>query len=442
MGAVGHDVIDVGSEERKSALDPTERLLGPVHRWVPPRRRCRGPLHRVNAGVLVANDHPVSHTGRGSRDTHLHARRIRAEERGVYTRTTSGLERVEHLLRPILSMSAHDDTLPVEQRATIGVRVDLGRVGHVVPGSLEPPDELELPVGEVSGAVGRVGAIKRHVDSAPVPGDRVRPVAVVGIETLARLAVIGVVVVRLIRHHALLVEERRRAVVPDDKHHVVLVTRRIREERKIHAAGPVARDGQDIARNPAAGDQSRGRVRQARALLEPVEWARVETKATAQPGVPTHAKDINRVRLSRVDRHVEGDALVLLDARRRRISLDLPVRVVGDQPRREPPRRRARQLVLDNDRIVGGEGRDRRGHDRGCDKGQHGRDGNPPLHPCARRPRRRTLPTAFGHFKEDSRTLRRSEQSGKSCNEAQGYLGSTKRRCRSSRVRTWWISMV
>src|SRR5439155_15678164 len=211
-------------------------------------------------------------------------------ECAVYARVSSGLDRIEHLLRPILTMAAHDQTPPVEQRATIGVRIEIGRVGHVVPVSFKPPDELELPVGEVSGAVRRIWAIKRYFDGARVPGDRVRPVAVIGIEALARVAVIGIVVVRLIRHHALLVEEGGRASVPDDEHHVVLVPHRIGEEREIDTAGPIAWDGQRIARSPGAGDQSRGRVRQAGALLNPVEWAYVEEKATAQPAIPAHTK--------------------------------------------------------------------------------------------------------------------------------------------------------
>jgi len=84
----------------------------------------------------------------------------------------------------------------------------------------------------------------------------------------------------------------------------------------------------------------------------------VETKASAEASIPTHAKEVDRVRLRGVGGDVEGDALVLTDAGRRGVALDLPGRVVGNE-RPELPGGVAGLLVLGDDRIAG---RSRRSH--------------------------------------------------------------------------------
>src|SRR6266571_7987559 len=90
--------------------------------------------------------------------------------------------------------------------------------------------------------------------------------------------------------------------------------------------------------------------------------AGMEAKAPALPRVPAHAVEVDRVGLRRVDGDVERDVLVLVDAGRRCVSLDLPGRIVGMQ--RPEPATGAGLLVLQDNRIVGGERRARRGRSR------------------------------------------------------------------------------
>src|SRR5438094_668779 len=101
----------------------------------------------------------------------------------------------------------------------------------------------------------------------------------------------------------------------------------------------------------------------------------MDAKAPAQPPVPAHAVEVDRVGLRRVDGDVERDALVLLDAGRRCVPLDLPGRVVP--PRRPEPAGGAGLLVLQDNRIVGGERRARRGRSRPDEQAEQGRHHDP-----------------------------------------------------------------
>src|SRR2546426_1782218 len=84
--------------------------------------------------------------------------------------------------------------------------------------------------------------------------------------------------------------------------------------------------------------------------------------------VPAYAVEVDGVGLRRVDGDVERDALVLVDAGRRCVPLDLPGRIVG--PQRPKPAGGAGLLVLQDNRIVGGERRAHRGHSCPGEQGQ------------------------------------------------------------------------
>ena len=75
----------------------------------------------------------------------------------------------------------------------------------------------------------------------------------------------------------------------------------------------------------------------------------MRAKARAHSPVPAHAIEVDRIGLRRVDRDVEGDALVLGDACHRRVSLDLPGRIVPQL--RVKPAGGAGLLVLQDHRI-------------------------------------------------------------------------------------------
>ena len=84
----------------------------------------------------------------------------------------------------------------------------------------------------------------------------------------------------------------------------------------------------------------------------------MQAEAPAQPPVPTDPRDIDRIGLGWVDGDVERDALVLVDARRRRKSFDLLVQVVRERPRPHPGIGTG-LLILQDNRIVGGLRHDR-----------------------------------------------------------------------------------
>src|SRR2546423_15043907 len=124
-------------------------------------------------------------------------------------------------------MSADEDPLDARNQTATGVGVQVIRIRHVVPGALEPANEMGLPLEELPDPDSAVWTIERDLDRAPVTGDGVGAVAVVWVEALARAAVIGIVVVRLIGCDALLVEERRRTPVANHEDRVVLVALRV-----------------------------------------------------------------------------------------------------------------------------------------------------------------------------------------------------------------------
>ena len=231
------------------------------------------------------------------------------------------------------------------------MRIEIGRIRHVVSGALHPPDEIDLPLVEVAQPRVRLRPIERDLHGRRVPGHGIGPIAVEAIQTLARLSVVGIVVVRLVGIDALLVQERRGAAVLDDEDHVVLQTLRIDEDCRIHAARPITRDGQRVAGRPVAGDQSRRGIRGARRLLKPAGRIDMEAKPAAQPAVPAEAVEIDRVVLRGIHADVERDGLALVDAGRRRVSFDLLTHIVADV--RPHPAIRAWLLVLENDRIAG-----------------------------------------------------------------------------------------
>src|SRR2546426_1304476 len=99
----------------------------------------------------------------------------------------------------------------------------------------------------------------------------------------------------------------------------------------------------------------------------------MKAKASPHSPVPAYAVEVDRVGLRRVDGDVERDALVLEDAGRRCVRLDLPVRIVPQL--RPKPSAGAGQLVLQNNRIVGGELRARRG--RPGEQAEQGRHHDP-----------------------------------------------------------------
>ena len=75
----------------------------------------------------------------------------------------------------------------------------------------------------------------------------------------------------------------------------------------------------------------------------------MKAKAAARPAVPAEAVEVDRVGLRRVDADVERDVLVLVDAGRRGVALDLLVRIVRQL--RPQPAAGAWLLVLQDDRI-------------------------------------------------------------------------------------------
>src|SRR2546428_9949877 len=96
----------------------------------------------------------------------------------------------------------------------------------------------------------------------------------------------------------------------------------------------------------------------------------MKAKASPHSPVPAYAVEVDRVGLRRVDGDVERDALVLIDADRRCVPLDLPGRIVP--PLRPKPVVGAGLLVLQDNRIVGGERRARRDHPgEQADQGRH-----------------------------------------------------------------------
>src|SRR5439155_2826978 len=117
--------------------------------------------------------------------------------------------------------------------------------------------------------------------------------------------------------------------------------------------GPRGLGSQRVGWRPLALDHSCRRVRRAGGLLDTAEGTYVLHQAGSQPLVPTHPIDVDSVSLRRVDAHVEGNVLTLVDARGGGIALDLAHCVRTHAGKRNAPPARPGLLVLDHDRIAG-----------------------------------------------------------------------------------------
>jgi hypothetical protein len=82
----------------------------------------------------------------------------------------------------------------------------------------------------------------------------------------------------------------------------------------------------------------------------------MEAKAASQASVPADAIEVDGVRLRRVGRDEERDALVLEDAGRRGVALDLAGGVIG-LLRADEPGARTGLLILGDDGVGGGQRR-------------------------------------------------------------------------------------
>ena len=181
---------------------------------------------------------------------------------------------------------------------------------------------------DVAGAIPLVGPVEGNLHGVLASAYRRRAIAVEGVQALAGGVVIRIVVVSLIGRYGLLVEEGGdSAVVANGKHDVVLELLRVGQECDIDSAGPRGLGRQSIGGRPLAFDHSRRRVCGASGLQRAVERADVLHQAPAQPLVPTHPIDVDRIGLRRVDAHIKSDVLALVDADRRCVPLDLARRV-------------------------------------------------------------------------------------------------------------------
>src|SRR5207249_1917673 len=132
LAAVGYDVGDVFAPRHFGGVhDAHQLLLGTVHRGVAPEHGGGRALHRIDAGGLVADHHPVGGAGGGGLEAHLPVDVIRAEEGQVHTRIASTLGRVVHLFGPVLVMASREKRLVPQQLGAVGMGIDIGGVGDV-----------------------------------------------------------------------------------------------------------------------------------------------------------------------------------------------------------------------------------------------------------------------------------------------------------------------
>ena len=248
----------------------------------------------------------------------------------------------------------------------MSVGVDIGRVGDVVAGSLQPSDEVDLPVQEASVASVGVRSIEGHPHCARRPRERVRTGAVVVVEALPRRAIIRVVVVGLVRRHALLIEQvGGPRIVADHEVDVVLIGLRIREQDQVDSVGPRRRHGEGVTRRPStlhqtgAGVDWTGRLRTSGERPDPLH------EPGALPLIPADSIDVHGEQLGGIHGDIKRDRFTFVHAGRRSVSLDLFVDVASSVITRSPklPLICPRLLVLEDNRVVGG-GRSRRGADR------------------------------------------------------------------------------
>src|SRR2546422_7324651 len=111
---------------------------------------------------------------------------------------------VVHLPRPIFVVTRGYERFAVEQSRTVSMRVQIGGVRHIIARPFQPVDEVVL-IYEFAVAVHSVGPVERHLRRASSTQSRRRPNAVVVVKTLAGLAVVWIVVVRLVGYDRLLV---------------------------------------------------------------------------------------------------------------------------------------------------------------------------------------------------------------------------------------------
>src|SRR3982074_3404836 len=105
------------------------------------------------------------------------------------------------------------------------MRIDGGRVLHVVAGAFQPTNEVVIPGNKLPAAARGVWPVPRHLRRLFLARDGGRAVAVEIVEALAGGAVVRVVVVRLVGCDGLLehdVGDSR--IIAHDEGDVVLVT--------------------------------------------------------------------------------------------------------------------------------------------------------------------------------------------------------------------------
>ena len=226
--------------------------------------------------------------------------------------------------------------------------IDVGGVRDVVARALGPAHEVDLVGGEVGDAAVGVRPVEGDLDRLWRAGDGVGPVAVVPVQALAGQVVIRIIVVGLVGVDRHLIEQVGRTSIAHDEHDVVLIAEGVDQPRQKDATGPGGRHQEAVARGPPAVDQASGGVGSAWRLGRACQRAAARHQAASQALIPPDAVDVDRERLRRVDGHIEGDRRPQSDARRRGVTLDLIVDVVGHRGTQHPGRRpRLRVLELD-----------------------------------------------------------------------------------------------
>ncbi len=356
---VGRPLGDRRPRDRAGELHANQRLFRTVQQRIAPEDRLQRRVgDRVDAGVLIGDEDAVGNVGARRLEPRLPVHGVSAEEAEVDAGIACGEDVVVHLFRVVRVVSHRQEAAMRQEPLAVRVRVDVGRVGYVVPFLLQPAHEFNLVGHEVVAvAVVRVRTIERHLRRGGAASHRVRTVALVVVEALASQTVVRIVVVRLIRGDRLLVEQIGHAVVvANGEHGVVAVALGIRQEGEIDSGRPRVLRRQRVGRRPAALDQSGRGVRRTGCLPDAAEGAGVGHQASAQALIPADPVDVDGVGLRRVDAHVERDVPALVDADGRRIALDLLGGVVRGTAPRDLPVRRPGLEVLDHDRVVRGGG--------------------------------------------------------------------------------------
>ena len=355
MRAVGDDVglrlSDVGAQPG-GGLDANQRLLRPVEKGIAPLDGGCRPLHRIKRSRLVTDQDAVGRTCRWRRlESRLPGSGVGAEKAQAHARVASRFCRVAHRLRPVFVVTNGQESFVIEQPGAACVSVDVGRVTYVIPRSLEPAHEIDLPGQESSVTRAPIRPIERDLHRTRGRGQRRGSVAVVVVQAFAGGVVVRIIVVGLVGGHALLIQQiAAPAVVADDEADVIVVSLRVRQQNEIDAGRPGGRDDECERGRPPALNQPGARVSRAGRLLIPLQRCNPLHETAAFSLVPADPVDVHREGLGRVDGHEERDRFTFVDARRRGISLDLLVHVVAE--RVKLPLVAAWPLILENDRIV------------------------------------------------------------------------------------------